>query len=48
MHEIARTLQEEDGDEYTRSGARDQIDPRWESELEHCEREQESAGGQRA
>ena len=47
MHEIARALQEEDGGERSRRSTRGQIDPRWESEVEYSEREQEEARAQR-
>ena len=47
MHEIARALQEEDGAERYRRGARGPIDPRWESEVENGKREQEEGGGHR-
>ena len=47
MQEIARALQEKDGGERSRRGARGQIDPRWQSEVEYGEREHEERGGHR-
>jgi hypothetical protein len=47
MHEVTRALQEEDGGERSRRGARGQIDPRRESEIEDGERQQKEARAQR-